>query len=138
MKITKLIHRLRHYATLNNGAIIVAALIALSWLWGTVVTLQKNFVLQQEVDALDERIQISEIENANLGFQRQYYKSNEYLELAARDKLGKATPGEKLIILPPVPEAPKTEETDTVSPVVEPSNLEQWMRFFFGRQSSNS
>ncbi|MBC7746449.1 hypothetical protein H7Y40_00505 [Pedobacter sp.] len=135
MKISKVFHHWRQYMTLNNGAVAVALLIALSWLWGTVVTLQKNFVLQQQVGALDQQVQIAEIENTNLGFQRQYFKSSEYLELAAREKLGKAAPGEKLIILPPTVKSPAAS-VPAPATSVEASNFQQWMRFFFGKNAS--
>lgn len=137
MKKLKIPYHWRNYLTLNNAAVVVAFLIALSWLWGTVTTLQKNFTLQQQVDDLDQQVQISEIQNANLAFQQQYYKSNEYLELAAREKLNKAAPGEKLILLP---ESPQTVTQQTTTPIanVEPSNFAQWMRFFFGKNGSGS
>lgn len=125
------LYHLRRYVTLNNAAIAIAGLIALSWLWGTVVTLQKNFTLQQQVDALDQDVQIAELQNGSLEFQQQYLRSDEYLELAAREKLGRVAPGEKVIILPEVPETSASEQRTTV-PTVEPSNFQQWMRFFFG------
>lgn len=135
MKHIKTIYHLRRYATLNNAAVAVAALIALSWLWGTVTTLQKNFSLQQEVDSLDQDVQIAELQNDSLRFQQQYLRSDEYLELAAREKLGKAAPGEKVIILPETPEIDDVSPS-SATPVTEPSNFQQWMRFFFGRQPS--
>ena len=135
MTIKHIIHQIRPYLRLNNLTLIVAALVALSWLWGTVTTLQKNFVLQQEVDVLDQQIQIAEIESATLGFQQQYYESNEYLELQARAKLNKALPGEKLVILPLTPRPAPAPETGDVSEPIAPSNFQQWMRFLFGQQS---
>lgn len=138
MKKLKIPYHWRHYLTLNNGAVVVASLIALSWLWGTVTTLQKNFTLQQQVDELDQQVQISEIQNDNLKFQQQYYKSNEYLELAAREKLNKAAPGEKLILLPESPTARPMDPVSVSEADIEPSNFEQWMRFFFGRNGSQS
>jgi cell division protein FtsB len=135
MTIKHIIHQIRPYLRLNNVTLIVAALVALSWLWGTVTTLQKNFVLQQEVDVLDQQIQIAEIESATLGFQQQYYESNEYLELQARAKLNKASPGEKLVILPLTPHPTVAPETEDTSESIAPSNFQQWMRFLFGQQS---
>jgi cell division protein FtsB len=134
MTIQHLLHQLRPYVRLNNVTLVVAALVALSWLWGTVTTLQKNFVLQQEVDALDQQIQIAEIESATLGFQQQYYRSNEYLELQARAKLNKALPGEKLVILPLTPRPAPTPVKAPIAATTAPSNFQQWMRFLFGQQ----
>ena len=129
-----LLHRYRHYLTIQNGTIIVAFLISMGWVWGTVQTLQKNFTYQQQVDALTQNVELERLRNENLKFQQQYFRSEEFLELSARQRLGKAAPGEKLIILPD-----SRNIVDTVKPsadarpaTVRASNLSQWVRFFFG------
>lgn len=128
-----LLHRYRHYLTIQNGTLVLALVIAMAWMWGTVQTLQKNFTYQQQVDALTENVELEKLRNQNLQFQQRYFKSDEFLELSARQRLGKANPGEKLIILPDsraiVDES--VEATDA-SQRVRPSNLSQWMQFFFG------
>lgn len=128
-----LLHRYRRYLTIQNGTIALALLIAMGWMWGTVQTLQKNFTYQQQVDTLTENVELEGLRNQNLQFQQRYFKSDEFLELSARQRLGKANPGEKLIILPDsraiVDESDAT--TDTFQ-LVRPSNLSQWMQFFFG------
>lgn len=75
-----------------------------------------------------------EIETQMLEFQKRYLESDEYLELAARERLNKAAPGEKVLMLPAnTPIAEQTDETaqlrDSTPP---PSNFNQWMTFFFG------
>lgn len=137
MNITKIIHHLRHYMTLNNAVLGLAIVVVLGWLWGTVGSLQKNFALQEQVDDLDQQIQIAEIENANLDFARQYYASTEYLELRARERLGKAFPGEHVILLPPTSSEPTVASpAATAQPVEDVTNFKQWMRFFFGNSPS--
>jgi cell division protein FtsB len=128
------LHRWRHLLTLNNGAVVLALVIALGWLWGTVGSLQKNFILQQQVDAYDQEIEVLGIENQLLGFQSKYYQSDEYIELSARERLNKALPGEHLVILPP---QPKVVQETGIAPAAAPtsSNFEQWVRFFFGRKT---
>jgi cell division protein FtsB len=134
MQILTLIHRWRHHLTLNNGAVVLALLIAMGWLWGTVGSLQKNFVLQQQVDAYDQQIELLKLENESLGFQSKYYASDEYVELSARERLNKAAPGEHLVILPPQPQVPEsTSRINTPAPTS--SNFDQWVRFFFGRKA---
>src|SRR5688500_13785689 len=92
--------RYRPYLTIQNGTIVLAFVIAMGWIWGTVETLQKNFIYQQRVDALTQAVELEKLRNQNLAFQQEYYRSEEFLELSARQRLGKADPGEKLIILP--------------------------------------
>ena len=127
-----LLHRYRSYLTIQNGTIALALLIAMGWMWGTVQTLQKNFTYQQQVDALTENVELEELRNQNLQFQQRYFKSDEFLELSARQRLGKANPGEKLIILPDTRAVVDKHEAAATSQRVRPSNLSQWMQFFFG------
>jgi len=132
MDITHFYRIARRHITLNNSVLAVALLIVFGSVWNTVLTLQKNFLLQQKVDLLEQQIRVSQLEVETLQLQQQYLKSREYQELIAREKLGKAAPGEKVINLPPLP--PKQQVTPT-APAVQPelSNFQKWMRFFFGR-----
>lgn len=133
MKWFSLPHHWRSYVTLQNGAVALGLLIALSWSWGTVSTLQKNFELQQQVDTLDQEVALADLQNQNLKFQQNYLRSNEFLEISAREKLGKVAPGEKLIILPDssglIDKVAVTKKTPVSD--VRPSNFSQWMQFFF-------
>ncbi len=134
-----LLNRYRHYLTIQNGTIVVAFLISMGWVWGTVQTLQKNFTYQQQVDTLTQNVELEKLRNQNLKFQQQYYQSDEFLELSARQRLGKASPGEKLIILPDSRNITDTVATTTSQQpaAVKASNLSQWMRFFFGDKAQS-
>lgn len=128
-------NRYRPYLTIQNGTIVLAFLIAMGWMWGTVQTLQKNFTYQQQVDSLAENVELEKLRNQNLQFQQRYYKSDEFLELSARQRLGKANPGEKLIILPDSRKIVDTAPTsaDAIAQI-KVSNLSQWIRFFFAHK----
>jgi len=130
-----MLHNIRPHLTLNNGVLAVALLVTVSWVWGTVGAIQQNFLLQQQVDTLAQRIDFQQLENQTLGFENQYYNSHEYLELAARDHLGKANPGEKLLVLPPttVTDTSPSQTTPT-TPIEKRSNFQQWMYFLFGNK----
>ena len=132
-------HRLRSVATVNNGVLFIALLLAVVWVWSTIEAIQRNFALQQQVDALQQEIAVSELENKTLELQRHYYNSPEYLELSARQRLNKAAPGEKLLILPPNTVRPAMEEQpETIGevPITQRSNFAQWMYFLFGKKGS--
>ena len=134
MQLPRLLHHWRHYATIQNGALALGLLIALSWSWGTVTTLQKNFQLQQQVDSLDQEVQLADLQNQNLKFQQNYLRSDEFLEITAREKLGKAAPGESVVILPDSSDIRDTagQESVVVPSSVKPSVFSQWMQFLFG------
>lgn len=131
-----MLNRLKPHLTLNNGVLAVALLITASWVWGTVGAIQQNFVLQQEVDGLSQKIAFQELENQTLQFENQYFNSKEYLELSARAHLNKANDGEKLLVLPPNTVADTTPPTtQSVTPISKRSNFQQWIYFLFGNKS---
>jgi cell division protein FtsB len=132
MDISHLYRITRSHVTLNNSVLVVALLIVLGSIWNTVMTLQKNFILQQKVDLLEQQIKVAKLEVETLQLQQQYLGSREYQELVAREKLGKAAPGEKVINLPALPEDPQKK---VVTSMTQPelSNFQKWMQFFFGR-----
>lgn len=131
-------HHWRSYVTIQNGALALGLLIAVSWVWGTVGTLNRNFQLQQQVDQLDQQIELSKLQNQNLSYQKNYYSSSEYLELSARELLGKVAPGEKIIILPDSSNITDKTTSAPKTPVSteKPSNFTQWIQFFFGNKQT--
>ena len=131
-----MLKHIREHLTLNNGVLLMALLITMSWVWGTVDAIQQNFMLQQEVDGLSQQIAYQELENQTLTFENQYYNSREYLELSARSHLNKANAGEKLLILPPTTVADTTPPVQqSVTPITKRSNFQQWLYFLFGNKS---
>ena len=142
INIRKLYYHARHrYFTLNNAVIAVAFFIAASWAWGSVGVMERNYGLQKEVDAKYRQQQLLELETATLSYQQRYYKSAEYQELAVRERLGLAKPGEHALILPPNTERAnqidKKTATTTVGATVKPSNFEQWLTFLLGGNSQS-
>lgn len=137
MTIKGLVTLLQRHATLNNGVLAVALLIGLSLAWNTAEAIQRNFRYQQQADALSQYIAVQELENKSLALQNKYYQSPEYMELSARERLGKAAPGESVINLPPntVKPAPETELQTQETPITARSNFAQWMFFLFGKKS---
>lgn len=111
----------------------MAVVIALSWVWGSVVTLQKNYKYQREVDANNQLIEVRKLQNKTYEYQQAYFKSDEFLELSARAKLGLALPGEALVLLPSSEGIKDTDASKTVATVAATteSNFAQWMRFLF-------
>lgn len=129
-----------HYLTLNNAILVVALLIGANWAWGSIGMMQRNYYLQKKLEVKQREQRIAELEIANLAYQQQYYESDEYKELAARQYLGLVSPGEKVLILPLNPEPiGGTVEKPAASSASEapPSNLKQWTNFLLGRNRRN-
>jgi len=128
-----MLEKIKKYFTMNNIVMIAAAVLAGSWAIGAIGVLNHNYDLQRQVDQAKLDNQIIELQNQNLKLEQAYFQTNEFLELQARALLGKAQPGEHLVLLP------KSEKTTTNNPsateTVDKSNLNQWMEFLFGRRS---
>lgn len=126
----------------DNVVIIVAAICCLIWTWGSISSMTRNWSLAQEVASRQREKALLELEVETLALENEYYLSAEYQELAARKYQGKMLAGETMIYLPANSETAKnkhknSEPTDSEPTVAEASNLEQWLTFLFGAQSSN-
>ncbi len=136
-KLQKLYYRLkRDILTTNNLIVIGAMCIAVSWAWGSVSVMDRNYKLQRELDDKTRQEKLVQLEKDTLQYQQNYFRSDEYKELAARQTLGLGTPGESVLILPPNSVAAQTEDSQqaktTAKPVVQQSNFQLWMNFLFG------
>jgi cell division protein FtsB len=111
--------------------------------WSGVKAINTNYSLQKQISTLQQQNAIQVLENNNLKLQNQYYNSNQYLELSARQNFGLAAPGETELIVPQnvalsytvsEPKAPVTRPASQ-SPLFE-RNLKAWVNFFLHRQST--
>jgi cell division protein FtsB len=137
INIRRIYYLFRHkYFTLNNVVIVIAFAIATGWVWGSLGVMQRNYTLQKELDDKSRQLIVVQLDNENAKLEQRYYHTNEYQELAVRERLGLVTPGESVLILPPNSEAAKNADktvsiasSDQVAPV---SNFTQWLNFLFG------
>lgn len=138
----KFYYHLRHHVlTSSNLVLAIALLIAFSWAWGSVGVLERNYRLQREISAKEQELRLVDLEVETLKYQSNYYRSDEYKELAVRQRLGLALPGEKVLILPPNSKratASEEQASETTSRVVQQSNIEQWINFLFGGNARSS
>lgn len=139
-KINKLLHTLiataKGFFNMDNIVLIVLVGLALIWSVNSISSLNRNYVLQQRADQANLDNQILQLQNQNLKLQQSYYKTNEFLGLRARSLLGKANPGEHLVLLPtPTQDNLSTRSSLGIGSTVKrttKSNPEQWREFLFG------
>ena len=130
--VKRLVYRLRRdYLTLNNIVIGAAFIIALSWIWGSIESMQRNYELQQLVDQKKYQVAVETLKTTLLEYESTYYQSDEYLDLAVRQRMSRASPGEKLLIVPSTDTTPAKPITATPEKQ-ETSNFQQWINFLFG------
>ena len=142
--IKRLSYKIRHeFLTINTLVIAGAAVITLSWVWGSLDVMQRNYERQRTLDQKVQQQQLVELETRNLELETAYLKTSEYQERAARQYLGLASSGEHALILPnrpgdssePTGSTAATSNSNATAPV-RPSNYEQWLRFIFGARAS--
>mgnify|MGYP000019865010 CR=1 FL=1 len=76
---------------------IVFAVIVLLITWSGIKSIQTNYGLQKQISSLKQQNTLQQLQNDNLNLQNQYFNSNQYLELAARQDFALAASGEKEI-----------------------------------------
>jgi cell division protein FtsL len=121
---------------------LVFVVIVLLISWSGVKAIQTNYGLQKHISTLKQQTDVQQLKNNNLKLQNDYYKSNQYLELSARQNFGLALPGEKEIIVPESVALANTIDTPTIKQkTIVPDNrstfernLDSWMKFFLHRQ----
>lgn len=138
----RLLYNIKHrYMTMNNIVMAIALLVAAGWAWGSITTMQRNYALQKEVDDRNRQLALTTLEVETLQYQQNYYRSSEYKDLAARERLGLVSPGEKLLLLPP--NSQSASDQPVAATLAQPtaslasSNFEQWMNFLFGNSAEN-
>jgi cell division protein FtsL len=114
--------------------------------WSGAKVIQTNYTLQKQISELQQENQVQKLENNNLQLQNEYFNTNQYLELSARQNFGLGKPGETEVIVPTsiaLKHAPPLQtETKTASPTSKQpfyqSNFEAWINFFLHRQGIKS
>ena len=135
-----------------TGQVIFVALVLLIT-WSGVKTIQTNYTLQKKISILKQQNNLQKLQNQNTALKNDYLKSDQYLELSARQNFGLAAPGEKMVVVPELValsytiDPPKLSDTvgtigsNGLNPAKQPAyqkNLRAWVDFFLNRPSSQS
>ncbi len=139
--------RAKQLVEVRNIVLYIFAIIVLAISWSCVKTVQSNFQLQKKISENQQQNDVLHLQNENIDLQNQYLQTNEYLDLAARENLGLAAPGEKVLLVPSnvaakyvdTSLAPKNKAA-SAAPADHRSrytkNLEAWRDFLLGRNQS--
>lgn len=113
--------------------------------WSGVKTIQTNYALQQQIAALQQQNSLKQLQDNNQKLSNEYYNSDQYLELAARENFGLAAPGEKELIVPRsvalantsnIPVTTASNAAIVKVPAYQ-NNFQAWVNFFLHRQSGS-
>lgn len=129
----------------RNVVLYIFAVIVLAITWSGIKAVQANYELQKKISVLQQQNGVLKLQNQTAALQNEYYKTDQYQELAARQDLGLAAPGEKVMLVPGAVAAKYIEPGLMVNPpqagiLASDSrskyvrNLEAWRDFLLGRR----
>ena len=140
------LERLKELANVNNVGFYIFAVIVLAIAWSGVRTVQNNYELQKQISVLKQQNELIKLSNQNTALESQFYQTDQYLELAARQNLGLAAPGETVLLVPKTVAmkyvdpslAPRSDTSGNSSTESSKSrfaqNFQDWRDFLLGRQ----
>lgn len=140
--------RAKQLTDIRNIGLYVFAVIVLAITWSGVRTVQNNYELQKKIAELKQQNGVLKLQNDNIDLQNKYLQTDEYLDLAARQNLGLAAPGEKVLVVPKntamkyvESSANSSEGSNAESSSDHRSryikNLEAWRDFLLGRKQGS-
>jgi cell division protein FtsB len=120
---------------------LVFVVIVLLISWSGVKAIETNYHLQKQITALKQQNTLQSLQNDNQKLQNEYYQTKQYLDIAARENLGLADPGETEILVAPqvalaytvnIPSLDKTPPKTTKQSTIQ-NNFNSWFNFFLHR-----
>ncbi len=128
---------------IRNVGLLVFTIILLLISWSGVKSIQTNYGLQKQIARLSQENAVRSLQNTNLALQNNYYKTDQYLEISARQNLGLAAPGETELLVPKAvalahtvrqPEAEAVKSKVPEQPAWQ-QHFQAWMDFFLHRDA---
>jgi cell division protein FtsB len=141
-KNTRLADNLKRFSDVRVLGLLAFGIIAVLITWSGLKTAKVNYELEKQISQLQQRNSVEKLENENLQLKNEYYKSDQYLELAARSKFNKAAVGERLYLIPksvelvhtlesPVKAKRETTRQHAKQKSKYQENFDAWMEFLF-------
>jgi cell division protein FtsB len=113
--------------------------------WSGVKVIDTNYRLQKQISEYEQHNELQKLTNTNIKLQNDYYQTNQYLDISARQNFGLAAPGETLINISPNvalahtvdlqdTEEVQAQKTKEKQPTYQ-RNFQSWIDFLFHRQT---
>jgi len=115
--------------------------------WSGVKAIQSNYDLQKQISTQSQQNQVQSLTNNNLKLENEYYNTDTYLDLSARQNFGLAAPGEKEVLVPKdvaltytvdLPKPKQTVDKPTDKQPLFQHNYQEWVNFFLHRGQTSS
>jgi cell division protein FtsB len=130
----------------KNVGLIIFLVIVLLISWSGVKALQTNYSLQKQISLLKQQNDVQQLQNINQQLQNQYYGTNQYLNVTARQEFGLGQPGETELIVPetvamahlsPITTTAATDNITNSNQTSYQKNFQAWIDFILHRQNPN-
>jgi cell division protein FtsB len=136
-KIKTQLRRLRYYTkkdylTVHNIAAAAALVLGLVFTYNAITATTRNWQLEQKLKEVKLQSVKLELEVDTLKLEQNYYKTEEYQEIMAREKQGMMLEGETMVVLPENSEKAIKKYSDIDEPQQKRSNFDEWLDFLFG------
>lgn len=118
--------------------LVFASLVGFWMAWNTLFVVLKNNQLQQEIEQLRAEVEVLALENQNLELGIQYYRTDDYLNVEAREGLLLKGENENVAVAPKTQDAPfsiPAAQADKEA-AEEKTNPQLWWEFVTGQQGS--
>lgn len=142
---TKIVLFARQLQDIKFAGLMAFVVVVLLVSWSGVKAIQSNYVLQKQIAGIQQQNEVQKLTNNNLQLENQYYTTDTYLELSARQNFGLAAPGETEILVPKdaalrytvaPPKAATNVDTPRTKQPNSQRNFEAWVDFFLHRQAT--
>ena len=130
----------------KNVGLIIFLIIVLLISWSGVKALQTNYSLQKQISLLKQQNDVQQLQNINQQLQNQYYGTNQYLNVTARQEFGLGQLGETELIIPktvalahlaPITTTATIDKTTNSNQTSYQKNFQAWIDFILHRQNPN-
>ena len=121
------------FFTSRNLFFIIVTFVVVASIVGGLSSMNRNWRLEQKLEDTRVEKKMLELEIDTLKYEEAYYRSDEYQELVAREKLDKKYDGETMVLLPRNSEIAKERDKQAQLTTQErkKNNLEIWLDFLF-------
>ena len=135
--------KFRQLIDMRNIVLYIFCLLVLGITWSGIKTMQNNYELQKQISTLNQQNAVLHLQTEDITLQNKYFQTNQYLDLAARQDLGLAAPGEQVML---IPKNVALKYVDTaLAPTNNPNgssvqatgvrkNIQAWRNFLLGRK----
>jgi len=140
-QIVELVRRMQDVRAIG---LVMFGIVVLLMTWSGIKVIGTNYTLQKQIAEMQQQNSVQSLSNTNMKLSNEYYQTDQYLEIMARQNFGMAAPGETVLAVPktvalsytvdkPDAEATAKKETEAKQPAYQ-RNFQAWINFLFHRQ----